>query len=872
MADGATKKAGATAAREHLRYTPLMIVLAAASLGIIADRLCSFSVWIWFSAGTLSLFAWWAARRFGWTKTASTLVLLAAAGTAAGWHHCRWSLFDKNDLGFFSAVQTQNAETATPVCLRAVVAEEPSRAPAPPYDPMRIMPQIDRSRLELRVRELRDADRWRPASGRATLLVDGHVLGVHAGDRVEVLASLSHPRPPCNPGQYDRAAYLRADGRLATLYASRPECVTLLETPAPSVPGELFASLLRLPDRARSAGRRILQKYLDRQTQGLATALLLGSREEVGREEYAAFVETGAVHILAVSGLHVGILAVLLFFMARLFRLSRRRELLIVAVATVAFAFLTGGRPPVVRATVLVLMLCLSYSLARRPSPYNSLAAAGLVVLILNPADLFRLGAQLSFLAVAAIMFFTPRNVSPRRVDNLPDHFDQTDPLDIVLREKESTIKKSFRKAFYWYWQGVLLSLVIWLVAAPLVMARFHIVSPGSVLLTPLLVPFVGLALFSGLIVLAFGWLLPPVAAFAAVICNWSLMAIQYMVDTAHDLPASHFWVCGPADWWLAGFYVALAVAAIVPNFRFKRPCFAALLLIWIAAGFAVSHAKRQDRSLACTFLSVGHGCATVVELPDGRTLLYDVGEFSSPEWCAKTVANCLWSRGISHLDAVVISHADADHYNGLPRLLDMISVGAVYVSPGTLDSPRKSICYLKKSLEKAGVPIRNLAAGGRLDREISCVEREDDENYRIEVLHPDEKYLAEEAKQKKHKQHDNARSMVLLIEYQGRSIILPGDLEPPGLDALLARRPVDCDVLLVPHHGSRNSNPPGLSAWCRPEIAVISGSLSHNYAETEKAYRTTGDVSQPVRTLHTGRDGAVRIEICDGDITTQYN
>ena len=123
---------------------------------------------------------------------------------------------------------------------------------------------------------------------------------------------------------------------------------------------------------------------------------------------------------------------------------------------------------------------------------------------------------------------------------------------------------------------------------------------------------------------------------------------------------------------------------------------------------------------MACTFLSVGHGCATVVELPDGRTILYDAGQFSSPGACAQTIAGCLWSRGITHLDAVVISHADADHYNGLPQLMKMISIGAVYVSPQMFDTSSSSLLALQESIQAAGIPIRYLQAGDRLEIDLA--------------------------------------------------------------------------------------------------------------------------------------------------------
>lgn len=835
------------------RYAPLPIVLAAVSAGIACDRFCPLAVCVWISAASVALFGWLLFYRRGWSRPAGVLILLAAACAAGGRHHFRWSLFEENDIAFFTAPDGQYTQ---PVCLRAVVTGGPRRLPAPPYDPMQIIPRIDRTRLELRVAELRDGGRggvntWRTAAGRATLFVDGHVTGIRAGDRIQVLALMRRCSPPRNPGEFDYAAHLRADGKLVTLRAERPECIGLLEPSTSSGQAQNTLGAWQLLDHVRAAGHRVVWKYLDERSRGLEAALLLGSRDQLDREEYDRFAQTGTIHLLVVSGLHVGILAGTVLLAVRLLRIPRSRGLLIVAIATIAYTLLTDARPPAVRATVLVLVMCLAYALARRPSPYNSLAAAALVVLALNPAELFRIGAQLSFLAVATIMFFGPRIWRIGESD---------DPLDKLLREAEPLLMKAGKCVWRWFYRATLISLVIWLVAAPLIMARFHMFSPGSVVLTPILLPFVAGALGFGLIVLACGWLLPPLAMLAAVPCDWCLRFIQWLVNTAHACPGSHFWFSGPDDWWLAGFYGGLGLMLAFPRLRPGRLSFTALLVGWIAVGLVVSMVGGNNRQLACTFLSVGHGCATVIELPGGRTVLYDMGQFSSPTACARTVAGCLWSHGITHLDAVVLSHADADHYNGLPQLMEMISVAAVYVSPRMFDDSGNSLRALEESIRAAGVPIRYLQAGDRLDVKLGLDDRDEDGLCQIGVLHPGPSDTnSADNRSTKGKKHDNSDSIVLLLSYQGRKILLPGDIEPPGLDELLAQEPVDCDVLLVPHHGSGNSNPPGLAAWCKPEVAVISGSLARAANQTETAYKAT------CRVLHTGRVGAVRVEIEEG-------
>ena len=174
-----------------------------------------------------------------------------------------------------------------------------------------------------------------------------------------------------------------------------------------------------------------------------------------------------------------------------------------------------------------------------------------------------------------------------------------------------------------------------------------------------------------------------------------------------------------------------------------------------------------------------------MLELPDGHTLLYDAGRLSAPTSCCRIISGYLWSRGHTHIDAVVLSHADSDHYNALPGLLERFSVGVVYVSPVMFDQQNASIRYLHDAIDRAKVPIRVIACGDRLSSGQGC---------RLQILHPPPRGLPSTS---------NANSIVLTVEYGGRRVFLPADLQSPGMDDVLAERPLHCDMLLVPHHGS---------------------------------------------------------------------
>ena len=814
-------------------YRPLLVTVVAMVVGITIDRWVCPPLAVSWLAAVVAISAWlWYWRRS--TRFAHVASLLIAVGAAsAAWHHLVWHLQPADDVGRFARPH------AAPICLEAVALAAPRQQPKPPYDPLRAMATPDRSRLTIHVRAIRDGADWRDADGRATLLVDGHLLGIHAGDRLRIVGKIAKMTPALNPGEFDFSEHARGDGLSAVVRAGFPDCVALQQRGAVWRPQ-------RWLDELRRHGNRMLQTHLSPKQAPLASAVLLGVREEIQRDQRQALIETGTVHLLAISGLHVGILALGLFGLLRLGLVRRAPALLAVAAVTLLYALVTDARPPVIRATVLVWVICLAMWAGRRATSLNTLAAAAIVVLVFNPADLFRVGTQLSFLAVAAIGWRQQRRAARA----------EADPLDrLIARTRPWPIRIS-RKFGGWCWQILALSTVVWLATTPLVSSRFHVLSLTAAPLTLLLWIPITTAMLSGFALLVFGTILPPLASPLAAVCDASLSLVQRGVELGHSVPGGHHYVPGPDGWWLCGLYGVLAVFVLVPSWRPPRRWCAGLLCGWIVVGVAVAWgSSRSDDRLDCTFVSVGHGTSVLLELPDGQTVLYDAGRLGTPSGGGRQISSVLWSRGITHLDAVVLSHADVDHYNALPMLLDRFSVSVVYVSPQMFLDESPALRALRDSIQRAGVPLREVWQGDRLRLAEEC---------KIEVLHPPQHGVIGGAT-RGGIFNDNANSIVLAIEYQGRRILLPGDLESPGLESVTAEQPWDCDILMAPHHGSLRSDPPGFAAWCRPEWVVVSGGHGRDMTAAAIYEAQGGEV------LHTAIDGAVRFRITAGEIEVSH-
>jgi competence protein ComEC len=752
------------------RKAPLLGVLVALCAGIVADRVFACRAELWWAASASAWLVWqhfWRAQR---QRSASFAILLCVAALGAAWHHLRWQTYGADELGLFATREFE------PVALEAIATNGPRRIPATPFDPLATLATPERTRLELRALAIRDRDVWRPASGQAQLVVDGQLLGVRPGDHVQIFGTLARLELPGNPGEFDFAGQARVSRRLCSLRSEFPQCVTTLAR------GRDFSPTAWI-NRFRIAGETLLMRSLSPAESGLATAMFLGARDELEPERSQAFLETGTIHLLVISGLNVAILAASLFFALRLVLVPRGWALATVVSFCVLYAVVTDAQPPVVRATVMILIGCVAVLLGRQALGFNSLAAAGLVVLALNPSELFQSGTQLSFLSVAVLVWLNER--SRRRAP--------LDPLDRLLARTRPWHQRATRQAGQAVFRALVASALIWLVICPLVMSRFHLCSPVAIVVGPALALPVTAAMASGFGILACGWFAPAVGVLLGRFCDWNLSLMESVVGISRAWPGGHVWLPGPGGWWLVGFYAVLAAVGIARGQRFRVRFGVAALSTWILVGLAAhSWTTHRQEGLRCTFLSVGHGAAVVAELPGGQTLLYDAGRLGSPVLASRAISSFLWSRGITHLDAVVISHADADHYNALPALLKQFSCGAVYVSPVMFLGRGRALEALRTALDQSGVPVREVWSGDRLRLEGGAT---------AEILHPPRSGVLGS---------DNANSIVLALEYKDRRLLLTGDLEPPGLDDVMAEAPADCDVLLAPHHGSASSDPPG--------------------------------------------------------------
>jgi len=812
-------------------YAPLLPAAFAATLGIVFDRYLSVPIPAAMIVVVVSLILSILLLR---TRSADMSRLpqwLAVTAIAAAYHHAVRDVYPADDIGYLADHE------ALLVRGRAVVVEEPVVRPGR-TDPLLSRPRTESTSAVIRLVSLDDDRTKRASSGLAILEVDGVLRGILPGDTIEFTGWLSAIPPAMNPGETDFARRNRDRRIRAEIHVRHDaDAVVLIEQGwRHSFSGWLAA--------LRGWGERVLGRTLPPGNVGIASALLLGDTSAMSREEWQVYVHTGVVHVLAISGQHLVVLGVFLWYLLLVCGLSYRQAAVATALILVLYALLTGGRPSAMRAAIMVSAVCGGLLLQRRSPPANTFALAWLGVLFLNPTDLFTAGFQLSFLCVAMLIWAIPRWFPAHVMTPLEELIDESRPLPVRF------LRRAGRLIGRWY----LVTLVLMLATLPLVAVWQNVISPVGILIGPPAIVLTSIALIAGFIIFPLSLLGSWATWLPACITAWSLDLCDAMVHAAERLPFGSVHVPTIPMWWVVGCYGVLVAALLiverVPTLGFRpilRPTAVGMMIAgWATVGLLAGAMRPMQPGLRVTVLAVGHGGCIVLETGDGRVILYDAGSLAGPDVARRQIAPYLWSRGIVRIDEVFISHGDLDHFNALPALAERFTIGQVSWTPSFSEKPTPGVAHAIARLRELHVPVRVVRAGDKFPMGDAL----------LTVLHPPPQGPAG---------NENARSLVMLVEQHGWRLLLTGDLEQQGLQQVLDTPPLSVDVLLAPHHGSRTANTQRLVEWSQPLLAIASDGYPIVPRAGDDVYSRNG-----IPIWYTWPEGAVTIRLMPGELSAE--
>ncbi len=717
----------------------------------------------------------------------------------------------------------------------------------------------NRTRFHLQVTSLDGDGQTRVVSGKLRVTAVGDTPDLSVGDWVRFSSRIRSLTNFKNPGGFDYKKHMAFKSIRATAYVKRGTLVVIDKHPV--------GGILRIIENARSAFAGLIEKSGHTQAQGVFRALIIGDRSRISPETRQAFNRAGVGHLLAISGLHIGIVAAVAFgffrrlmtrFRSLLWRAWTRKGAALLSLPPVfAYGMIASFSPSTQRAVIMVSIFLLTFLFEKEQDPFNTLGLAALVILIADPPSLFSISFQLSFTAVFAIIYGF-------------SWVQKWTPAPKAQVKAKRRLRYTGRMVSFF-----LVSFFAVFGSLPLVAVYFNQISIVGLAANFVVVPLVGFGTIPlGLMAL---FLLPlsTTAAFWCIqagsgILTFALGVVQFFAD----LPFAAVKIFTPSLLEIGCFYVlcwallnlrrepcyeavntlsgaGASLKSVTSNFemplsgvdsdrrkspnifrslQFKRIsrndlAKAALVLVLIALAVDTSYWVYQRfgyADLRLTVIDVGHGCSSLLEFPGGYTLLIDGGGFadnSAFDVGAAIVAPLLWRKKIRTVDTLILSHPNSDHLNGLIYIAGHFHVKKIWTNgeaQNTLGYKNFMAVIANKKIALpsfADITRSHWINGVKLD-----------------LLYPPPGFLKRKEKEKWRNTNNN--SLVIKVSMGSTSFLFPGDIMAAAEKEIvnIAGKKLNSTVLIAPHHGSRSSNSTVFLRKVNPEVVIISSGRQRRF------------------------------------------
>lgn len=620
------------------------------------------------------------------------------------------------------------------------------------------------------------------------------INSLREGMHVRLEGMLVLPELPRNPGQFNRRIY--ESGKKIDFYLENP---TVLEVK------EQRSGVREVVEIWKTEMMNRCEKIYQDEEAGILEAMLFGEKSELSGDIKELYQAAGISHVLVISGLHISLLALAVAGILRRLGFPMPVWVILSVGVLAGYGILIGQPTTAVRALLMFFVLQGARLLGRSYDLLSALAFAGILMLLDNPDLILDGGCRLSFCAVIGVGWYVS----------------EKNKIFRSIGEKEK--RKNRGKGGKGSSAGAILENIragwyLWLFTLPVMLDTFYQVSVVGLLWNLVAIPLLPVIIASGgLGVVLAGWNI-FLGSLAGSPAYGMLQLYQEIGNISEKLPVG-MWTPGqPSKPVIAGYYLVIFLLVLVEKQLIKREkrwkirkifpgmelCSMLLLLLLMA------HPWQQREKI--TFLDVGQGDASLLQ-SGGQTLLLDGGSTSQKNVGTYVILPYIKQQGISCLEAVVLTHTDQDHINGVTEVLDEGKKGWLTVKnlmyPYWMEGTEQGK-QLKKLAEEAGASCRKIRAGDRLT--IGKAE--------AVVLYPKEQEKIAEP---------NAGSLVLFWKWEGVRAMFTGDLPEEKERELLQNLPA-CEILQVGHHGSATSTCREFLEQVQPSLAVISCAMKNRY------------------------------------------
>lgn len=624
------------------------------------------------------------------------------------------------------------------------------------------------------------------------------------GDNLILKSAVNLPFKPSNYHQFDYGKYLKHKKIPAVCYIKDITDVKKISG------GNVFYTFIENIREYFSIA--IEDNIKDKKIRAFLSAVILGDQDMLENKMRDRFLKTGTIHVLAVSGLHLGIITMLVFFVLG-FCFTKRNCIYIFTLLFIAgYALIVGLRPSVLRAFIMVAVFITARLIGRQNSLINTLFIAACFVLLINPYDMYSVGFLFSFTIVFFLITLTPKVSS------------------YLLGKQEIANRFSpIKKKSIYFFSGCLVAQAA---VFPLVLYYNNLFSLSSFFVNVVLIPLMYPILLLGFLLVFFGKIFPfliPLFQYLTILFSSILIEIT---EIACSLKWSYFYVASFSYIALFAYYAGLIM---VLKKRFRK--LGVVLLLGFAVYVAWNHYYVTNK-FRITFLSLAQGEATFINMPGKENILIDAGSMSFADGGAREISSFLKGEGINSIDNLFVSHLHSDHYKAIFDLKENFSIGRLFLPDiGKKDFISKKLLY-DISQVASEIFYVNSKSNMPLDT--------------IKVLSPPLKQIAADTPYL----YLNENSLVLLFCYKGLRGFFTGDIEQKGIDYLLQTQKLrDVDFVKVPHHGGADSFRKDFYDIVSPALAVIFRKDNAYFKDIEKSIKNSNGIL-----VKTFSDGAIVI------------
>ncbi|QXM06214.1 DNA internalization-related competence protein ComEC/Rec2 [Crassaminicella indica] len=659
-----------------------------------------------------------------------------------------------------------------------------------------------------------DGKKYRPS---IKLLVklkgENEELQAVTGKRIGMNGMLLEPQKRRNPKMFDYNIYLKSKNIYGILYENAKSVEVIGE-------GDIFF-IIKIANCIKDKVVCIIDHIFSKREGGVFLGILLGDKEKLDTNLYKVFKKVGIAHILAVSGLHVGIIYMYINKLLKRFPLPIKIFSILAIVSF--YVIITGCAPSVLRAASMTFILILAPLFDRRYDSLCAVASAGLIFLMINPLYLLDIGFQLSFTAVLGIIL-----------------------LYKSIFKKLRILPKAIRTILS-------VSMAAQIGVIPIVAYHFNYISLGAFIINIPIVMIVGFIVPVGLVSIIFGFVNISIASVFGYIVSILIKIMIALSTFIESMPFSSIEVISPSCFFIFFYYIFFLVW-IVEDKKIQRYYISKKQgLILVVGLYVIINVVfyLMPNKMEITFVDVGQGDCILIRTPMKKNILIDGGGSYQKKIDVgeDILVPFLRKNHVGKIDLMILSHIHKDHIGGLICVLDHLRVKSLIMGTDYFQS--EDLEKLKEKCRKQKTKI------------IQCLKNDSikiEKDVSMKILHPDEEHILFSGDE------INNNSLVVLMEYNGNNILFTGDLEAQGEEEILKSYPnLSVDLLKVAHHGSNSSTTNDFLCFVKPKFAVIQvGKNLHGHPHKDVLDRLK---ENDIVVFRNDEDGAVIVTLDEENI-----